>query len=160
MHVENQADTQRTIDTLTKLGCETRVSQHGGHTDVSFRSPEWKVVTLDSHANADKWEQWLSRNGFQTLHGHNHASSRDAIVVQYRQGEWLAQHFEDERQASEFLAMCKGLGCEVRKEAHAGHIDVTYRCTSPRSLTCIDHDDAHALQGWLEKKGFQTEHAH
>ena len=160
LHVENEADTQRTIDMLKKLGCETKVDQHSGHTDVSFRSPEWKEVTLDSHENADRWEQWLTRNGFQTLHGHDHVSNRDAIVVQYGQTEWQSQHFEDERQAAEFMAMCKGLGCEVRKDAHAGHIDVTYRCPSRRSLTCVDHEEAHSLQAWLEKKGFQTEHAH
>lgn len=160
MHVENEADTQRTIEILKKLGCETKVDQHNGHTDVSFRSPEWKEVTLDSHENADQWEQWLTRNGFQTLHGHDHVSNRDAIVVQYGQTEWQAQHFEDERQAAEFMAMCKGLGCEVRKDAHSGHIDVTYRCTSRRILTCVDHEVAHSLQAWLEKKGFQTEHVH
>lgn len=160
MHVENEADTQRTIEILKKLGCETKVDQHNGHTDVSFRSPEWKEVTLDSHENADQWEQWLTRNGFQTLHGHDHVSNRDAIVVQYGQTEWQAQHFEDERQAAEFMAMCKGLGCDVRKDAHSGHIDVTYRCTSRRNLTCVDHEDAHSLQAWLEKKGFETEHVH
>jgi len=160
LHVENEADVQRTIDMLKKLGCETRLDQHNGHSDVTFRSPEWKEVTLDSHENADQWEQWLTRNGFQTLHGHDHVSNRDAIVVQYGQTEWQAQHFEDERQAAEFMAMCKGLGCEVRKDAHSGHIDVTYRCTSRRILTCVDHEDAHSLQAWLEKKGFQTEHVH
>ena len=160
MHVENDADIQRTIDILKKLGCETKVDQHNGHTDVSFGSPEWKEVTLDSHENADQWEQRLTRNGFQTLHGHNHASSRDAIVVKYGQAEWQAQHFDDERQAGEFMAMCKGLGCEVRKEAHSGHTDVTYRCTSSRDLVCVDHEEAHSLQAWLEKKRFQTEHAH
>lgn len=160
LHVENEADVQRTIDMLKKLGCETRLDQHNGHSDVTFRSPEWKEVTLDSHENADQWEQWLTRNGFQTLHGHDHVSNRDAIVVQYGQTEWQAQHFEDERQAAEFMAMCKGLGCEVRKDAHSGHIDVTYRCTSRRILTCVDHEDAHSLQAWLEKKGFETEHVH
>ncbi len=160
LHVENEADVQRTIDMLKKLGCETRLDQHNGHSDVTFRSPEWKEVTLDSHENADQWEQWLTRNGFQTLHGHDHVSNRDAIVVQYGQTEWQAQHFEDERQAAEFMAMCKGLGCDVRKDAHSGHIDVTYRCTSRRNLTCVDHEDAHTLQAWLEKKGFETEHVH
>lgn len=160
MHVENEANIPRTIEILKKLGCETKVDQHNGHTDVIFRSPEWKEVTLDSHENADQWEQWLTRNGFQTLHGHDHVSSRDAIVVQFGQKEWQAQHFEDERQAGEFMAMCKGLGCEVRRDAHAGHIDVNYRCTTPRTLACVDHEDAHSLQAWLEKKGFQTEHAH
>lgn len=160
LHVENEADVQRTIDMLKKLGCETRLDQHNGHSDVTFRSPEWKEVTLDSHENADQWEQWLTRNGFQTLHGHDHVSNRDAIVVQYGQTEWQAQHFEDERQAAEFMAMCKGLGCDVRKDVHSGHIDVTYRCTSRRNLTCVDHEDAHSLQAWLEKKGFQTEHVH
>jgi len=160
MHIENEANTERTIEILKNLGCETKVDQHNGHTDVSFRSPEWKEVTLDSHENADQWEKWLTRNGFQTLHGHAHAPSSDAIVVQYGQTEWQAMHFENEGQATEFMSMCKGLGCEVSKESHSGHIDVKYRCTSRRNLMCTDHEKAHSLQAWLEKKGFETEHAH
>ena len=102
---------------------------------------------------------WFSYTPFQNKRYRIHRS-RDAIVVQYGQTEWQAQHFEDERQAAEFMAMCKGLGCDVRKDGHSGHIDVTYRCTSRRNLTCVDHEDAHSLQAWLEKKGFETEHVH
>ena len=160
LHSRNDADAEKTIAMLKKLGCETRLDEHGDHADISFRCIEWRAVTLETHENADRWEQWLSKNGFQTLHGHSHAPSADAIVIQYRQNEWLSQHFDNDRQAEGFMAICKGLGCEVRKEDHSGHIDVMFRCGSARNLVCIDHDEAHSLQAWLEKKGFQTEHAH
>lgn len=160
LHAKDDADADKTLAMLRKLGCETKVDNHGDHSDVTFRSVEWREITLESHENADRWEQWLNKNGFETLHGHAHAPSQDAIIVEYMQNEWQSQHFEDERKAAEFLAICKGLGCEVRKGSHIGHIDVSFRCTSRRSLVCIDHDEAHSMQSWLEKKGFQTEHVH
>lgn len=160
LHAKDDADADKTLAMLRKLGCETKVNNHGDHSDVTFRSVEWREITLESHENADRWEQWLNKNGFETLHGHAHASSRDAIVVEYMQSEWQSQHFEDDRKAAEFVAICKGLGCEVRKGSHIGHIDVSFRCESRRSLVCIDHDEAHSMQSWLEKKGFQTEHVH
>jgi len=38
------------------------------------------------------------------------------------------------------------------KDAHAGHIDVGYRCVSRRNLVCIDDEDTLTMQAWLEKK--------
>jgi len=160
LHAEDDADTEKKLSLLRKLGCETKVNRHGDHSDVAFRSVAWREVTLESHENADRWEQWLSKNGFETLHGHGHAPSRGAIAVHYMQSEWQSQHFEDEAKADEFVAICKGLGCDVRQGAHDGHVDVRFRCTSRRSLVCSNHDAAHSIQAWLEKKGFQTEHAH
>lgn len=160
LHVENEASTQRTIDILKKLGCETKLNQHGDHTDITFRSVEWKEITLETHENADRWEQWFMKNGFESVHGHDHAASTNAVVVGFQQPEWQSQHFDNERRAAEFTAICKGLGCETRQDAHAGHIDVSYRCVAPRNLVCIDDEDAHTMQAWLEKKGFRTEHAH
>lgn len=160
LHVENVANTERTIEILKKLGCETKLNQHGDHTDITFRSVEWKEITLETHENADRWEQWFAKNGFETVHGHDHAAGTDAIVVGFHQVEWQSQHFDDERRAAEFAAICKGLGCEIGQNAHAGHFDVSYRCVSPRNLVCIDDEDAHTMQAWLEKKGFKTEHDH
>ncbi len=160
LHAENDADAQKQLATLKKLGCETKLNQHGDHADVRFRSVEWREVTFSTHENADRWEQWLNKNGFETLHGHDHAPQRGAIAVDYHQTEWQSQHFDDERKAGEFLAICKGLGCETRKGDHDGHIDVSFRCPATRNLICVDHDEAHSIQAWLEKKGFQTEHAH
>lgn len=160
VHAKDAADADKTLAMLRKLGCETKIDNHGDHSDVTFRSMEWREVTLESHENADRWEQWLNKNGFETLHGHAHAPSENAIVVEYLQGEWQAQHFDDEKKAAEFIAICKGLGCEVRKGSHSGHIDVRFRCPSRRSLVCVDHDEAHSMQSWLDKKGFQTEHVH
>lgn len=160
VHAKDAADADKTLATLRKLGCETKLEDHGDHSDITFRSVEWREVTLESHENADRWEQWLNKKGFETLHGHAHAPFANAIAVEYVQSEWKTQHFDDDKKAAEFVAICKGLGCEVRKDSHSGHLDVSFRCPSRRSLMCIDHDEAHSMQSWLEKKGFQTEHVH
>ena len=59
LHAKDAADADKTLATLRKLGCETKIDNHGDHSDVTFRSVEWREVTLESHENADRWEQWL-----------------------------------------------------------------------------------------------------
>ncbi len=160
MHVDSIEEAEQLVRTLKKLGCETKVAQHSGHTDVTFRSVRWTDISMETHEAADRWEQWLTSNGFQTLHGHTHEPSRDAVAVRFQQPEWQSQHFDDEGQAAEFASMCRGLGCEVKAAVHSGHSDVRFRCVASRSLVCADHEQAHSMQAWLAKKGFETEHAH
>ena len=57
VHAKDAADADKTRATLRKLGCETKIDNHGDHSDVTFRSAEWREVTLESHENADRWEQ-------------------------------------------------------------------------------------------------------
>ncbi len=159
-HFDSVEEAEQQVQTLKKLGCETMVEQHSGHTDVTFRAVRWTDISTDTHEAADRWEQWMISNGFQTLHGHAHEPSRDAVAVRFHSTEWQSQHFDHESQAAEFAAMCRGLGCDVTTGAHSGHSDVRYRCAAARSLVCADHEQAHSIQSWLEKKGFQTEHAH
>jgi len=68
IHDSKKADT--IAKTLKKLGCELKKVQHNGHIDVKYRCPKWRQLSLDSHADAHKWEKWLKEFGFKTEHKH------------------------------------------------------------------------------------------
>ena len=68
IHDAKKADT--IAKTLKKLGCELKKDQHNGHIDVKYRCPKWRQLSLDSHADAHKWEKWLKEFGFKTEHKH------------------------------------------------------------------------------------------
>lgn len=68
IHDAKKADT--IVTTLKKLGCEVKKHSHAGHIDVTYRCPKWRQLSLDSHADAHKWENWLKEFNFKTEHKH------------------------------------------------------------------------------------------
>ena len=81
-------------------------------------------------------------------------------VVRYQLTNWKAKHIHDEKKADTIVATLKKLGCEVKKNQHNGHVDVTYRSPKWRQLELDSHDDAHKWESWLKEFEFQTEHKH
>ena len=69
-HIHDTSRADVIQKTLTRLGCEVNKSQHNGHIDLTYRCPKWKQLTLDSHAEAHKWESWLKEFEFKTEHKH------------------------------------------------------------------------------------------
>ena len=61
---------EKLVETLKKLRCEVKVSDHGGHTDVNYRCQKWQQLALKSHKEAHQWEAWLKKYGFETKHPH------------------------------------------------------------------------------------------
>jgi G:T/U-mismatch repair DNA glycosylase len=81
-------------------------------------------------------------------------------VVGYRLRNWKTIHFDDARKADDRYRTLRKLGCEATKDAHAGHIDVTYRCPRWRELSLRSHRAAHRWEDWLRAAGFETVHKH
>jgi hypothetical protein len=159
-HFNSSQEAQRHVDTLKQIGCEVAVEQHAGHVDVRARTGGWKSVTLSSCELCDQWEAFLKQAGFETLHGHSHTPTPGAIAVRFQLANWQSQHFNNDAQAAESATLFKALGCEVQQANHSGHMDLNVRCETARTLVCDSHDQAHALQNWLNQSGFQTQHAH
>ena len=44
LHAKDDVDAGKTLAMLRKLGCETKVDNHGDHSDVTFRSVEWREI--------------------------------------------------------------------------------------------------------------------
>jgi hypothetical protein len=69
-------------------------------------------------------------------------------------------HFEDVAIAKQHADMVKKLGCEVKQGQHDGHIDLSYRCVSWKSMVVETHELADQWIGWLKGSGFDVSHAH
>lgn len=80
--------------------------------------------------------------------------------VDFRLADWKTLHFNDAKKGNAHYEAIKKLGCEVKKEDHGGHLDVSYRCKDWKTMTVASHDAAHQWQRWLKAAGFETKHAH
>lgn len=88
------------------------------------------------------------------------ASADGKVYVAFRMRDWKSQHLHDAAQAEKQLETLKNLTCEVKKEAHNGHVDVSFRTVIWKSLALDSHDQAHQWVAWLKQNGFETLHAH
>ena len=69
-HIHKVGDAQKITKTLKSLGCEVKEEKHNRHIDLKYRCPKWRQLSLESHAEAHKWEKWLKGYGFKTQHHH------------------------------------------------------------------------------------------
>lgn len=159
------------LQAVKKLGCEARQEGHDGHVDVTYRSPRWQVLEVETDQLAHQWESWLKGAGFETLHGHpedheghdhsNHSHGPEgAEHVAYRLANWKTIHADDQRRHAETVALLKGLGCEVKADGHDGHSDVTFRCPEWMHLELASHQAAQGWEDWLTRSGFEVRHDH
>ncbi len=70
LHGNGTPDEQKFIDTLKGVGCDVRVAEHDGHSDIRFRAPIWCDILVADHATANQWMEWFKANGFETRHEH------------------------------------------------------------------------------------------
>lgn len=81
-------------------------------------------------------------------------------TIAYRLVDGKTMHFDDQQKATDHLQAVQRLGCEVAQAEHAGHGDVSYRCTKWKTLTVENDKLAHQWQEWLTGAGFETLHGH
>lgn len=189
IHFDDSQKAQLHLDAVKKLGCEAKINDHGGHMDVMYRLTTWKALTLADENTAHSWEDWMKKSGFETLHahgeehshgaagdahfghqhgladghfhgdGHNHGPASEEILT-YSMTEWKTTHSRDQQEADELSAIMKGLGCDVRVQAHGDHDDVMFRCPLPMHLELASHSAASSWESWLQQTGFRTQHIH
>ena len=163
LHFNDPQKAEGHVQALRRLGCEARLDQHAGHTDVVFRNVEWKQITVESHAAAGRWEQWLKNSGFDVWHGHiDERLLHGPEAVEFRQTEWKTLHFDGERarDQQQITTALKQLGCDVRQERHGDHDDVTFRCPVWSTIRVEDHTTAERWMTWLKGAGFENRHTH
>lgn len=81
-------------------------------------------------------------------------------TIAYRLVEPKTMHFEDPQKYAAHAEQVQKLGCEVAKNEHAGHGDLTYRCPKWKALTVANDELAHQWEEWFESSGFETLHGH
>ena len=186
MHFNDATKAKQHLAAVEKLGCEAREGSHGGHIDVAYRSTQWRSLEVATDKLAHQWETWLKGAGFETLHGHDHAAHdhdghnhaghdhaghghdhaghkhgpNEVEELAYRLANWKTVHIKDKAQLQEFVSLMKGFGCEVRTDAHSGHIDAKVRCRKWKLVELPSHKVAQNWQSWLAKNGFEVRHSH
>lgn len=87
-------------------------------------------------------------------------SAAETEKVEYRLTSWKTMHFDDTKKGGDHFDAVKKLGCEVKKDNHGGHLDVSYRCKEWKAMNVASHNAAHDWEKWLKGAGFETKHAH
>lgn len=87
-------------------------------------------------------------------------SAAEQFSVDYRTTSWKTLHFGDAKIADQCQADMVSLGCEIRKELHGDHHDVSYQCAQWRRKVVTTHAEAHQWENWLKTNGFETRHSH
>lgn len=159
IHGDGTKATQDTVETLQKIGCEVRQSNHGGHVDISFRCPSWKTVSVQSNDQSQQWHQWLVNNEFETV-VLNPADDVKLPTVRVRMAAWKTIHARSSEQAQALKETYELIGCEAKIENHGDHIDLSFRCPDWNTIALPNSQAAHVWQEWLNKSGFETEHDH
>ncbi len=175
MHFDDPAKAAQHLAAVEKLGCEARQDNHNGQTDVVYRLPQWQALEVASDELAHQWEAWLKGAGFETLHGHaadhaehsqdSHDHSHDghshgpqgAEEVAYRLADWTTSRIENPEQLSQYVALMKGLGCEVQVDTQ---VNVSVRCSQWKHIEVPSHEVASGWENWLHKSGFEARHSH
>lgn len=93
--------------------------------------------------------------------GHDHAGhDHNGELIAFQLPAWKSMHFDDATKAAQHAATVKKLGCEVKQDNHAGHIDVSYRCANWKSMQVKTHQLAEQWSKWLAVSGFDVSHGH
>ena len=165
MEFEDAAKGKAHIDALKKIGCKAKPENHDGHMDVTYQQPGWTELTVASDELVHQWQGWLTKAGFETLHadgaeeGHDHGHAHEGVeILQFQTKDWIVKHFENESEAKEFVAIGKGLGCEIKQDIHDGHADVQLRCRETKHLDCRSHEEAESRAKWMTELGFAAKH--
>ena len=88
------------------------------------------------------------------------ASAEKEHTVDLRLTKWRTVHVDDAKQADDHFKTLKRLGCEVKKDVHNGHVDISYRVTKWRTAKFKTHDESHQWQNYFKGMGFETRHTH
>lgn len=70
IHMDDAAIASQYQKSLTQLGCQAKVENHGDHIDLVYHCPSWRQVEFNDHAAAHKWENWLRALRFEVKHAH------------------------------------------------------------------------------------------
>ena len=159
IHGDGTAATQQFVDTLEKIGCEVKQSDHGNHVDVSFRCANWTAFAMQTEDQTEQWQQWLKDNEFEMVI-QNPAANTTMPTVKLRLQDWKSMHLHDPAQVESMKRTFEMLGCEVALADHGDHTDANVRCAEWVTIGLPTPKAAHIWQDWLKKSGFETEHEH
>lgn len=162
-HFEDPQLVERHVQALKDLGCDVREDAHEGHSDVGYRCPQWRSISVAEHELAVRWERWLQDLGFDTFHSHvDTAFQSGAESIELRLTEWKTVHGNSSNAAEirKFADTLAKVGCQAEVNDHGNHIDVRFRCPIWTQISVADHATAERWMQWLDSNGFEVRHEH
>jgi hypothetical protein len=66
IHGNGSPEQNQFTETLKKIGCDVRITEHNGHSDIRFRAPIWCEIRIADPAAANQWQEWFKAQGFET----------------------------------------------------------------------------------------------
>lgn len=118
--IDDTSKANKLVKILKQLGCEVKQEDHGVHTDISYRCPKWRTLTLKTDDSAHKWEKWLKSQGFETEHhddhdghdhsGHDHPSEgpHHGHLIELGQEDYHAEMVHDEKTGTIVIYLLDG----------------------------------------------------
>lgn len=70
VHFLDPQTAQSYQERLRGVGCETKLSRHWGHTDLTYRCEEWREMQFERHEHTKEWMEFLGNLGFEAGHYH------------------------------------------------------------------------------------------
>ena len=159
IHSHSDQEAAETVAALKKVGCEVTTEQHGDHTDVKYRCPEWKSLSLATDQLVNQWSTWFAAKGMETVVMNPPANTQKA-TVKFRLAQPKTVHLHDLDAARKIVTTLKLIGCEVSSHDHNGHKDVTFSSPNWITIELPSDENAHVWQKWLNESGFETHHEH
>ena len=159
LHTASEAEAEKTVATLKRIGCEVEANNHGDHVDVKFRCPEWRSMKVKTHTLQSQWSTWCENQGLETVVVNPAPNTKRPTVV-FQMPQPRTVHLHDQAAAQKILNTLTLVGCEISTNDHAGHTDATFACPNWTTIELATEDSAHAWQKWLKESGFETKHTH
>ena len=90
----------------------------------------------------------------------NNVGASRAIEAQktigFRQPNWQKKHIHNVAEADKLIASLKKIGCEVIKNDHNGHLDISFRCEAWKTITVQNEAFQKQWSTWLGQNGLET----
>ena len=78
------------------------------------------------------------------------------IKVGFRLANWRTIHADDTNAANDTVGTLKKIGCEVRQSNHGGHVDISFRCPSWKTISVQSDEQSKKWNQWLTNNEFET----
>ncbi len=87
------------------------------------------------------------------------ATATQAAVVKkvgFRMANWHTVHGDGTKATTDMISTLQEIGCEVKQDNHGGHMDISFRCPSWKTVNVQDDDQSNQWHQWLVDNEFET----
>lgn len=89
----------------------------------------------------------------------NSANANQQTLVKkvgFRLANWRTIHGDGTKATQDTVATLQKIGCEVRQSNHGGHVDISFRCPSWKTVSVQSNDQSQQWHQWLVNNEFET----